>query len=82
MGLLVLGIMPGDEKGVCKFAEYVRKQHEVTEKICKEKKDMANLSRRSFLAGAGLTMLSFLGDCRSLPADTRKEQGESGDMPK
>jgi len=34
-----LGIMPEDEKVVGTFAEYVRKPHEVTEKICVAKID-------------------------------------------
>jgi len=42
---------------------------------------MAYLSRRSFLAGMGLTTLSFLGRCRSLAGDAGEETGESGDMP-
>jgi hypothetical protein len=34
---VVLGIMSGYEKVVSTSAEYVKKLHEVTERICKEK---------------------------------------------
>lgn len=37
MGIAVLGIIAGYEKVARTFAEYVKKLHEVSERICKEK---------------------------------------------
>jgi len=37
VGIAVLGIIAGYEKVARTFAEYVKKRHEVTERICKAK---------------------------------------------